>query len=416
MRITVQKLRHIMDLLAPTVNSRSEGPAQYMLFKEGFAVSNNGHMAIAVALPELGEENFLVPHKNLLESLKFIPASTLLEVTSENNTISVKGTTGGFATNLRSGEAVNFPDFPVFEKTGGGEVDGDALVNYLKEVVGYASKEVARPVLTGVCFTLGDQLEVAAADGNRLAWRTLPIRLPAVEEQAPRVVIPAQAFRALERLWKIVDKKPRPSETFEPERLTSNPHLHVASLASGRRYIDMAFGDTNVSFDLGEATLASTTIEGDFPDYSRLIPEKATHSVLFDGGEAYRAVRQLTPMLSAKGSTSIRLEWRQNSLTFKAASQDLGEAEVRLDAKTQGRASRMAFNYRYLSEVLKDKDGPVLLETVTPTGVGRFTHHASPNILVMSMATAESREAATTADPDSDQEQDDGDKTEQTDN
>jgi DNA polymerase-3 subunit beta len=368
-----------------------------MLFKEGFAVSNNGHMAIAVALPELGKEIFLVPHKNLLESLKYIPASTLLEITSENSTISVKGTTGGFATNLRSGEAVNFPDFPVFEKTGGGEVDGDALVNNLKEVVGYASKQVTRPVLTGVCFTLGDQLEVAAADGNRLAWRTLPIRLLAVEDQPPRVVIPAQAFRALERLWKIVDKKPRPSETFEPERLTSNPHLHVASLASARRYIDMAFGDTNVSFDLGEATLASTTIVGDFPDYSRLIPEKATHSVLFDAGEAYRAVRQLTPMLSAKGSTMVRLEWRRDSLTFKAASQDLGEAEVCLDAKSQGRASRMAFNYRFLLEVLKDKDGPILLETVTPTGPGRFTHHASPNILVMSMATTEAREAAEVA-------------------
>jgi DNA polymerase-3 subunit beta len=365
-----------------------------MLFKEGFAVSNNGHMAIAVALPELGEETLLVPHKNLLESLKYIPASTLLEIASENSTISVKGTTGGFATNLRSGEAVNFPDFPVFEKTGGGEVDGDALVNNLKEVVGYASKQVTRPVLTGVCFTLGDQMEVAATDGNRLAWRTLPILLLAAEDQPPRVVIPAQAFRALERLWKIVDKTPGPSETFEPERLTSNPHLHVASLASGRRYIDITFGDTNVSFDLGEATLVSTTIEGDFPDYSGLIPEKATHSVLFDGGEAYRAVRQLTPMLSAKGSTIIRLEWRRDSLTFKAANQELGEARVQLDAKTQGRASRMAFNYRYLLEVLKDKDGPMLLETVTPTGVGRFTHYASPNILVMSMATAESREAA----------------------
>jgi DNA polymerase III sliding clamp (beta) subunit (PCNA family) len=213
------------------------------------------------------------------------------------------------------------------------------------------------------------------------------------------VVIPAQAFRALERLWKIVDKNPRPSETFEPDRLTSNPHLHVASLASGRRYIDIAFGDTKVSFDLGEATLASNTIEGDFPDYSRLIPEKATHSVLFDGGEAYRAVRQLTPMLSAKGSTIIRLEWGRGMLTFKAASQDLGETEVRLDAKTQGRASRMAFNFRYLSEVLKDKEGPVLLETNQPTGPGRFTHYASPNILVMSMTTSEDREADATSEP-----------------
>ena len=50
-------------------------------------------------------------------------------------------------------------------------------------------------------------------------------------------------------------------------------------------------------------------------------------------------------------------------------------------------------------EILKDKDGPVLLETSQPTGPGRFTHHASPNILVMSIATSDNNEEQAAPEP-----------------
>jgi hypothetical protein len=61
-----------------------------------------------------------------------------------------------------------------------------------------------RPFLTGLCLTLGEALEVAAAAGFRLAWRTLPIEFIATEAQPPREIVPAEAFNVLTRLWKRV--------------------------------------------------------------------------------------------------------------------------------------------------------------------------------------------------------------------
>ena len=87
--------------------------------------------------------------------------------------------------------------------------------------------------MTGICLTLGDALEVAAADGFRLAWRTLPIELIATETQPPRVIVPADAFKALARLWRRVDKRPRASSSFGVERLTNNPQLQVGQHGHG---------------------------------------------------------------------------------------------------------------------------------------------------------------------------------------
>ena len=177
------------------------------------------------------------------------------------------------------------------------------------------------------------------------------------------------------------------------ERLTASPQLHVAALAAGRRYMEISFGRLWASFQVGEVTLITQTIDGDFPDYHSIIPKTFKHSVVFDAGEGYRALRQLAPYATS-GRNILRLSWRQNFLTFQASSQDLGEASTSIDATTKGRATHTAYNLRYLLEILRDKDGRVLLEVDQPTGPGRFTHHASPDILVMAMATAEAREAA----------------------
>jgi len=50
-----------------------------------------------------------------------------------------------------------------------------------------------------------------------------------------------------------------------------------------------------------------------------------------------------------------------------------------------------------LLEVLNDEDGPVLMDTVDPTGFSRFTRYASPKILVISMAATKVRDAAAAA-------------------
>lgn len=388
MRISVQRLRHVMGLCAPSIGREDTGLARFMLFQDGFAVGNNGQFAIAANLPEVGDERFLIPHRTMVDTVKFIPANTLLDITSDGMGTRIKGVTGGFATTLHNAEVLEFPDFPDLERTGGGEVDGDQFIRHLSELVTYASKQADRPALQGICLTLGEELEVVAADGFRLAWRVLPLRLPANQDQKPRVTIPAITIRALDRLWKAADKSPRASRTFDASRLMASPQLQVAGLAAGRRFMQIEFGVSKVSFNVGEATLISNTIDADFPNYHQLIPKKFNHSVVFDAGTAYRAVRQLAPV-ARTASNIVRLSWGRGQLTFSAASDSVGESSVTIEVDINGRASHNAFNIRYLLEMLKDKDGPFLMETNQPAGPGQFTNYGSPNLLLMTMKVVE---------------------------
>lgn len=395
MQITVNRLKHVMALVAPAVSTRDTIPAiTQVIFKEGFAVGNNLEIAIAVEVPELGDEVFMLPPKRTEQTLGFLPDNSQLEITVDSGQVTLKDQ-GGFTAHQPMGTPGDFPDFPVFDRTGGGEVDGDAFVKNIAELLPYASKEASRPALTGVCLTLGEVLEVAAADGNRLAWRTLDMNLASDDAERSKVVVPARTYRVLQQLWRRVDKRPRASSSFGVERLANSPALQVASLATAKRYIDVTLGASRISFQMGDATLVSNTIEGEFPDYRSIVPDSFTHSLVFDAGEAYRAVRQMRP-IAAAGAGIIRLEWRGKVLTISAKHAEMGESQTAITATIKGRASRIAFNVKYLLEVLKDLDGPMLLETGAPTGPGRFTHHAAPNILVMSMAVRD--------DPKSDQE------------
>ena len=79
---------------------------------------------------------------------------------------------------------------------------------------------------------------------------------------------------------------------------------------------------------------------------------------------------------------------------------------------SSGVSSHISFHKAYLLEILKDLDGPVLLEAGAPSGSGRFTHSSSPNILVMSMQkTGQQPDPEPEQDPDAGDGDDSGEET-----
>ncbi len=391
MKITVDRLKHVMNLAAPAVPSDkadSRPALPLVLFKEGYAIGNKLDLAIAVEVPELGDEVFMLRPKTMEQTLKSLPGNSMLEFTVDSGQVTLKAA-HGFTMHAPLGEPNNFPAFPVFDRMGGGELDGDDFTAKVGDLLPYTAKKNDRPVLKGVCLTLGEVLEMGAGDGDRLAWRDLEATLTTEDEERTNFVVPAQALRVLQRLWRLVEKRPRAASSFGVERLANNPSLQVASLATAKRYIEVTLGMSQISFKLGDATLVSSLLPGTFPNYRSLVPETFIHSVVFDAGEGYRAIRQMAPLTPPSGR--IDLAWRGKVLTVSVTNTDTGDAQTTLEVSTQGRASHIAFHKNYLLQILKDKDGPVLMETGAPSGPGRFTHSSSPNILVSSMTRAGQR-------------------------
>lgn len=242
--------------------------------------------------------------------------------------------------------ADEFPPIPPVEDGDTIQLDADALRRSINQVAFAAATDDSRPVLTGVHFALRDgSLRLAAADGFRLAVNTIEVDENSGDREA---IVPARALNELARLL---------PEVTEAISVTFNP------------------AGTQVLFDLGHATLVAQLIQGTFPNYEQLIPSGHATSTEVSVGEFMRETR-IASIFARDGSGIVRLiaspgEGSTGRLTVTARAEEVGNNEGEIDALVDGEEARIAFNSRYLIEVLGALDTDrVAIETSSPSSPG----------------------------------------------
>jgi DNA polymerase III sliding clamp (beta) subunit (PCNA family) len=218
MEIQVEKLRQLLDLVAPAVpRGKVTLPiTTSVLFSQGRLLATNLELWISAEVPGLGNagpalsqaEGYVLPHRALTEALRFTPGRQVVTLTPEADRVILEAP-GSRLTLVKPGQPHDFPPMP--QPQGDGfTVDGDRLVGALQEVLPYVAGDSRVPVLTGVAFRLDEELELAAADGYRLAIFQPGIQLSG-GETGYLAVVPANAARVLGALWRKADKPPDPS-------------------------------------------------------------------------------------------------------------------------------------------------------------------------------------------------------------
>ena len=396
MKITVNRMRHILTLVSPIIARRAGGTPtdQYVLMENGYAIANVKWMAISADMPELAEgEKYIIHHRTLSDLLKYVPGSAILTIETANNQYSITSNTGDIQTRLKPGNGTLWPPFPEMTAGTEGEVNGDWLVENLSELRRYAAASTASTALNGVCIILGETLELASTNGHRLAWKMLPIRLLPGKGDSSQVIIKKETISVLEKMWKAADKVVRPSTAFNQEQVTANPLLSIGNLAAGHKVLEVGIGSGKVRFGFGEATLTADTIDAVFPDYHQIIPKNPTHRVSFNPAAAARAVNTITPMAGGKGYKIIKMAWNKDQLTFSTNNQDVGDAAVAIRCQSTGRGSSKLFALEYLADVFARKSGLMIMETSQPTSPALFMHQSMPNTLVMPLQDENHRSA-----------------------
>ncbi|HJM74311.1 MAG TPA: DNA polymerase III subunit beta [Dehalococcoidia bacterium] len=257
----------------------------------------------------------------------------------------------------------DFPPIPPVDESARIEIEAGSLRRALAQVVFAAATDDSRPVLTGVHFSVnGSEIRLAAADGFRLAVHTLQLATGA-EERA--LIIPAQALGELTRLLGEVDGG-----------------ISITFNAAG----------TQVQFDLGHANLMAQLIQGTFPDTQRLIPESHVTRTEVTVGEFTRETR-IAQIFARDGSGIVRLiatpgdGGAPGKLTISARAEEMGTNEGEIDATVDGAEVKVAFNGRYLREVLEVLETDrVAIETqdqpspgvIRPIGDENYVHVVMP--------------------------------------
>jgi len=288
-----------------------------------------------------------VPARLLTEFISSLP-SERLDINLPPKTRSLQLKCARFEARINGMDAEDFPPIPQLVEGTTTKIEADALRLAITQVVFAAAAEDTRPVLTGVHAEFEhDRLTLAAADGFRLAVHTTSLATPVAEKT--EVIIPSRALGELNRL--VADQE-------EPVEVTVNP------------------AKSQMLFRLKNTELVSQLIQGTFPNYAQLIPSSYATRAVVSAPEFLRATR--TAIIFARDASGIvRLqitpgeEVAPGKMTIAAQAEEVGDDVGEIDALVEGEAAKIAFNGRYLAEVLGVlHEGQVALEITNPSSPG----------------------------------------------
>ncbi len=287
-----------------------------------------------------------VPARLLSDFVNSLPPERIdMEATSQPIGLNVKCVS--FESNISGSPADDFPPIPAVEGGLAAKIEPDVLREAISRVSFAAATEDSRPVLTGVKTEIsGDDFKFAAADGFRLAVYSGKLAEPPSEDI--EFLIPARVLNEISRLLGIQQKSVEFMVTP-----SSNQAL----------------------FRVEDVEIVSSLIAGNFPNYNQLIPQSHTTRVVLNSDDFLRATRTAA-IFARDGSGIIRLQMGAGEedapghLTVSSRAEEVGDNEGQLGAKVEGEDAKIAFNSKYLTDVLDVLSGDVAMEVSSPSSPG----------------------------------------------
>jgi DNA polymerase III subunit beta len=356
MKVTVlqENLAHGLGIVSRAVQTRSTLP----VLGNVLVATDEGRLRLSATNLDLGitcwigakiqeEGSTTVPSRTFTDLVNTLSDKQVeMALTIRTQTLNVR--CGPSNTDLKCIDAQEFPPMPVADTTQGIQLNVSDIKEMIRQVVFSASTDEARPILTGVLVKVQDHhIVMASADGFRLSVRKSKLSSPA--SRPVSAVIPARALSELARI-----------------------------LGDGEQSLVMVMpqGRGQVIFRTRDVELVSQLIEGTFPDYEAIIPHRCDTRTVLSTTNFLKSCKQ-AEIFAREGSHIARLEIKTGgdlqpgTVEISGQSDQTGSNENVIDATIEGRPLVIAFNVRFLREVLDVVTTPnVALETTTETSPG----------------------------------------------
>ena len=146
--------------------------------------------------------------------------------------------------------------------------------------------------------------------------------------------------------------------------------------------LDIKEKEKQVVFGLDNLILSSRVLEGEFPDYVKIIPKSSSIKVRADKEEFLRAVK-LSSVFARDSANIVKIKIMKDSIKLSAESSQVGNQETVIDAKTEGEPIEISFNYKFLEDFLRVVEGEeVVMEFNNASSPGVFTDPKDTNFLL----------------------------------
>jgi len=275
-----------------------------------------------------------IPSKLLSEIVNKLPTETPVNLVVDENSdnILIKSDTGKF--NLKGIPSDDYPNLPFVESGTSLNIDPSSFLQALKLTLFASSNDDSKQLLTGVNFTFKQKyLESASTDGHRLAVVLIgneenieDKENSSLNEDNFSVTIPTRSLREIEKLL---------------------------TLRSTEKSIKLFYDKGQVVFISSNQIITTRTLEGDYPNYSQLIPDNFSKLFIFNTKKLTDALERIA-VLADQQSSVVKIKLDENNLALISAdAQDIGSANESIPVSYSGEKFDIAFNVRYLLEGLK---------------------------------------------------------------
>lgn len=323
LQVTQENLNRALGTVARVANSRGTLP---ILANVLIKTTNNRLSLSATNLDiaitqyiggKVSEEGAItVPARLMQDFISSLPSGVInLELEESKLRISTeqyKSTVNGIV-------ADDFPVMPAISQGKTWSVSGTQLKRGLQQVVFAASADESRPVLTGVLIhSLAGKLYLAATDSYRLAEKEI-----GASKEDVRLLVPATAMHDLLRIL----------GDYEDE-------------------VQVTHDGQQVLFRVGDIELVARLLEGNYPDYRKLIPEKFTVQVVLKRAD-FLNVTKVSSLFAREsaGSVTLKVDGAAQALSIRSIASQLGENTATANGKVTG-DGEITLNSRYLLDAL----------------------------------------------------------------
>jgi DNA polymerase-3 subunit beta len=271
-----------------------------------------------------------VSAKKLFEIIRELPEKEIDFNAKENCWIEIR--CGKTFFNIVGLSAEEFPFFPSFQKEQFFSIDGKQLKEMIDKTVFSISTDESKYNLNGIYFRslqVGEKqlLRMVATDGHRLAMIQKEIGASNIEQLAKGVIFPRKGILELRKMAEDNDGN-----------------------------LQLGFLDNNAVIQKDKTVVVMRLVDGEFPDYDRVIPKDNERVAEIPCDAFLHALRRMS-ILSSEKSKGVKIVLRENLLELSSSNPEVGDAREDFDIDFHGEEIAVGFNARYLIDILNAQTG-----------------------------------------------------------
>lgn len=276
------------------------------------------------------EGSIVIDAKIFGEIIRKLPNSTIKIETIENQLLKITCAKSVFdVVYMNTNE---FPELPKVNENLKISVNQNILKNMIKGTSFAIAQDETRPILQGILFEVKNKnLNLVALDGYRLAIRNEFLDTDINME----IVIPGKTLNEVSKILEDVDD-----------------------------LVEITFTNNHILFNLEKTKIISRLLEGKFINYNSLLPQEHKLLVNVNRQELQNAIERASLMAKDGNTNLIKLDLQQDNLIITSNSQ-LGKVREEISIKLQGEEIQIAFNSKYLLDVLKNVDDDEVVMKMT---------------------------------------------------